>query len=545
MWKVKKEGIKKEEVKKEEVKKWGIKQSGREVEKQKPKKSKQEKAENFGSIWNPLNLQKEVRAFGYNFHWKTYAIMTFCILLLAIAIGLFFHLRVVYVSIIFFAVLIFLPLMITDTYKRMYEQKRFADVTDYMEQVLYSFRKERKVLAALRDCKNAIPDGMMKRSIDEAIAYMEAGQIQTEKGAIMEALSSIEKYYDCDRLHMVHEFLAGAEERGGEIEQSIELLVEDIEVWKRQTYELQKNKKTHQTECILSIVVAALVCGADMYIMEKVKSMAYAGGDITIFQQFPVQISSLVFVLICLFAFYKSSKRMTADWLNKQKDEAAALKAYEYVMNFDEPKALRGSLCMAGIFFAGAAICYLWFLKIVSLLLLLVGIFMAFQHRFSYQMNLRDVKQSLYRAFPEWMFDMALLLQNNNVQVAITKSLPKAQLILKGELEELLVRIKENPSDARSYTLFCEKFDVPEIATCMKMLYSVSESGAGDAQKQIENLIRHVHKLQEKEAALENENITFKMRAISFYPVGGTSVKMFVDMTIGTLLILSLFQGAF
>ena len=78
----------------------------------------------------------------------------------------------------------------------------------------------------------------------------------------------------------VHEFLAGAEERGGEIEQSIELLVEDIEVWKRQTYELQKNKKTHQTECILSIVVAALVCGADMYIMEKVKSMAYAGGDI-------------------------------------------------------------------------------------------------------------------------------------------------------------------------------------------------------------------------------------------------------------------------
>ena len=79
----------------------------------------------------------------------------------------------------------------------------------------------------------------------------------------------------------------------------------------------------------------------------------------------------------------------------------------------------------------------------------------------------------------------------------------------------------------------------------MKMLYSLSESGVGDAKTQIENLIRHVQTLEEKEASLRNENVIFGMRTISFYPVAATSVKMLVDMTVGMLLVLNLFQTAF
>lgn len=499
----------------------------------------------FGSIWNPINLQKEVHAFGYNFEWRMYALMLVGVLLLTVAVGIFFRLRVSYAAVILLVALLLLPFLITDVYKRMYEQKRFADVTDYMEQILYSFRKEGKVLSALRDCSDAIADGMMRQSVLDAIDYLEKGQIKTEKGLILEALALIEKHYACDRLHTVHEFLASAEERGGVVETSVDILIKDIEVWKRQVYELQKNKKVSQTDCILSIGAAVLLCGVDMYVMNGVKDMFYAGEDITVFQMMPVQISSLLLVLVCLFAFYKSSHKMTSNWLHAPEDDREVLKSYEYLTTYDGGKAWKISAVLSGVFVIAAICCYLWISKVGSLLLFLLAVFMLFQHRFSYAMSMKDVRAALYRAFPEWMFDMALLLQSNNVQVSISQSIEKAEPILRGELEELQRRVGENPADVRSYTLFCDKFDVPEVATCMKMLYSISESGAGDAAEQIKNLIAHMHKLQEKEAALLNENINFKMHSFCFYPVVGTGGKMLVDMTAGVLLIMNLFQISF
>lgn len=504
------------------------------------------KKDKTGSIWNPKNLQQEVHAFGYDFSWKTYLLTVLCMLLLIAVIGMFFRLHVGYVAVIMVSALFLLPVLIVDMYRQMYEQKRFSDICDYMEQVLYSFRKEQKVLRALKECYNAFPDGMMKQSIGEAVNYIEAGEVKAEAGILTEALQLIEKRYACEKLHTVHELLISAEERGGEVERSIELLVEDIEVWKRQVYRLQKSKKVCHMDCILSIIVAAFVCGVDMYVMNAVKGMTYASGDINIFDVTVVQWTSFLFVLLCFFAFYKSSKRLTDDWLKKElPKEKLLLKSYEYVASYDEGREQKRSVLMALPLLLLGVLFYFFISKAGSIIFLVIAAFILFQHRFSYRMSRRDVERALYQVFSEWMMDMSLLLQTNNVQVAIMKSIPKAEKILRGELEALSERIRKEPGDVRSYTVFCEKYDIPEIGTCMKMLYSISESGAGDVQTQIENLVCHVHKLQEKEAEIRNENISFQMRSICFYPVAGTSVKLFVDMTAGTFLILNLFQMAF
>lgn len=510
------------------------------------KKEKRKGQDEFGSIWNPKNLQKEVHAFGYNFSWKTYLLTLLCALLLIAVLGIFFQLHISYIGVIVVVMLVLLPVLIINMYRQMYEQKRFSDVSDYMEQLLYSFRKEKKVLRALREVYDTFADGMMKQSIGEAIEYIEAGRAQTEDGVLPEALQIIEKRYMCEKLHTVHELLVSAEERGGEAEHSIALLIEDIEVWKRQVYGLQKNKKVCHTDCILSIVAAALICGIDMYVMNEVKDMMNASADVSIFDMAAVQMTSFLFILLCFFTFYKSSRKLTEDWLRKNiENEAALLKSYEFVIHYDKDKELVRSVLLAIPFMIASVVCYFLVSPVVSVLCLGIGVFLLLQHEFSYKMNAKDVKNALYQAFPEWMMDMSLLLQTNNVQVAIAKSAPRAEKIMRNELEMLLERVRQNPGDVRSYTAFCETYDIPEITTCMKMLYSISESGAGDVQTQIENLVVHVHKLQEKEAELKNQNISFKMRSICFYPVAATSVKLLVDMTVGALLILQMFQMAF
>lgn len=512
------------------------------IRQRKKEKGSQRDRNERGSIWNPANLQKEVHAFGYNFKWTTYLLTVFCVVFLLAAVGMFFKLKTVFFVPILLVMVFLMPVFIIDMYRRMYEQRRFADVTDYMEQVLYAFRRERRVLGALRECYGAMPDGMMRRVVGEAIAYIEQGEAKTEQGVTCEALEKIEKAYECSKLHMVHELLIYTEERGGDAESSIVLLLEDLECWKRSVYGLQGNKKKSHMDNIMSIIMAVLICGIDMYVMDMVKNMAGKGTEIGIFEMPAVQISSFAFLIACIFIFYMSTKKLIKDWLQRDvSDEKEVLNAYAYLKKYDEKSELKRSLLFALPVFVASLLCYLWLPSAVSVICILLGVFLLMQHRFSCRMYMRDVQNALYLAFPEWMMDMALLLQTNNVQVAIAKSAPRAEPILREELRQLEERIAENPGDVKSYTDFCAMFRVPEITSCMKMLYSISESGSGDAERQIANLIGHVHKLQEKQAEIKNASIAFSMQMIFFYPVAATSVKLLVDMTAGMLLVFQLF----
>ena len=494
----------------------------------------------LGSIWNPMNLQKEVHRYGYNFEWKTYLLTIFFVFLLIGVVGMFFKLELVYIVAVGAVALSMLPVLIIDMYRRMYEQKRFADVTDYMEQILFSFRKERKILSALRECDTALPDGQMRAAIREAVTYVEAGTATTEEGVYTEALALIEKRYPCKKIHTVHELLVSAEERGGDVGTSIDLMVEDIEVWKRQVYELQKDKKVGHTDCIFSIVGAALTSGLAVYLMDQVKNTMGSDTVASIFTLLPVQLTSFVLILICLFTFAGSSRKLVQDWMDGKKKKDV-LHAYEYLMHYDAGKEGRKSILLSLPFLVIAIVCIAFDLPVAAVIFVVLTVFMLFQHKVNCSVYRSDVKNALYEALPEWMFDMALLLQYNNVQVSLAESISHAEPILQAELTALVERIRKDPDEIQSYLLFFANVDIPEIATCMKMLYSMSNDGTGNMQVQISNLVAHVNKLREKELELKNEKIVFQARMMIMYPVAATTVKLLIDMASGTVLLFQLF----
>ena len=182
---------------------------------------------------NPKNLQKEIRVYGYHFSWKSHAFIVLAALLGISAVGILFHLRLALLAVVLAVMFCMIPVLVLDMYKKMYEQKRFADAATYMEQILYSFQKSGKVVSALKETAETFEDGMMRERIEEAVAYLEAGRAQTEKGLLWEALEKVETAYPCSKMHMVHDLLVSAEEQGGEMDESILLLLDDIEAWKR------------------------------------------------------------------------------------------------------------------------------------------------------------------------------------------------------------------------------------------------------------------------------------------------------------------------
>ncbi len=494
-----------------------------------------------GKIWkklkllNPKNLEKEVDVYGYHFSWKSHVLLMLGTLAGIGAVGILFQLKPLFFTVVAAAVIFSLPVLILDMYKKMYEQKRFGDVAAYMEQMLYSFQKNGKVVSALKESREIFDDGQMRQVIEQAIRHLECGRPQTERGVLRESLSMMEQTYDCTKLCLVHELLAGAEEYGGEVDNSIILVLEDIERWKRRGYRLQADKKKSHVDNIISIVVAVILCAVALGVLDAMKKMFAVNSEVNIFEIPVIQISTALFLLFLLRVFVKSSRSLTDDWLQDSMlhESEYIKKSYEMVVRYDGEREKKKSVAWAVPFLMLMGIFLILRKKALCIMCMVLSVFMLMQHKTGYRLAKKDVTRELYLALPQWFMQMALLLQNYNVQVSLVKSIEGAPAVLCEELQQLNERVTEAPGKLRAYTAFCENFDLPEIQGCMKMLHAVSETGTGNVGAQMNHLLERVGEMQDIADDIQNESISFRMKMIFSYPVVAATIKMLLDLTVG------------
>lgn len=496
-------------------------------------------------LLNPGNLAKEVYTYGYHFSWKThFFVIGVCIAGMG-AIGLLFQLKWELLVIVLIAMFLALPAFILDTYKKMYEQKRFADTATYMEQMLYGFQKTGKVLSALKETRETFEPGHMRDVTDRAIGHLEEGRSYSDKSVLRESLDIIEKEYECRKIKTLHDLLISTEEYGGEADDSISLLLSDVELWKRRGYVLQKEKKKAHTNNVVSIVVATALCAATLYVLNALPDMLGMKAPYNVLTSGLVQITSLGLLLWMIYVYARSEKTLTRNWLKEEsgRDEEYVLRSYEKAMNYDEKRETKKSMLWA-VPFLVAAIYFALKESWIAIPILIITVMMSQQHKFGKNIARRVVSEELYAAFPEWLMQMALLMQHSNVQVSIARSLDGAPKVLVPELNALLQRLKEQPKALSSYTDFCKNFDIPETTSCMKMLYAISESGTGDAKAQIQNLLKQVQEMRNRTAERRNEQASFKVRMLYTYPVFGASIKLLGDLIVGMMFLFEMLSEA-
>lgn len=508
-------------------------------------KKKERKIWKHVKLLNPKNLEKEVCTYGYRFSWKSHILLMTGTLAGISAVGVLFQLKPLFFSVLLAAVLLVFPVLILDMYKKMFEQKRFADVAAYMEQLLYSFQKTGKVVSALKESREIFADGQMRQVIGQALRHLEWGRPQSKQGVLRESLCIIEESYRCSKLHMVHELLANAEQYGGEVDKSIVLVLEDIERWKRRGYRLQADKKKSHTDNIVSIVVAIILCAIALTVLDSMKGMFAVGSDVEIFKISIIQVSSIFFLIFLVYVFVKSSRNLTDNWLQEQSlhDSEYIQKSYEMVMKYDEKKERKRSICWAAPVLLLTAAFFILGKKGIGIVSVIVAGFFLIQHKVGYYLAKKDVTDELHIALPQWLMELALLLQGNNVQVALVKSMETAPVILKEELRLLNDRILETPGKLQAYTAFCSHFDLPAVQSCMKMLHAVSETGTGNVSVQMNHLLKRVGEMQDMADELQNAGIAFRMKMLFSYPVIGATIKLLLDLTVGMLVMFQFLGG--
>ena len=120
------------------------------------------------------NLAAEMAAYGEKLTLKKLMVEYFKMTVICLITGYIYRLPLWGYAIIIAVALLFVPFIMLNNVKSMYETKRYHDVMRYYEKMLANFRHEQKIYTALIETEKLFPEGEMKQVIQAAIDYIES-----------------------------------------------------------------------------------------------------------------------------------------------------------------------------------------------------------------------------------------------------------------------------------------------------------------------------------------------------------------------------------
>lgn len=423
-------------------------------------------------------------------------------------------------------VLMVFAILIIPLHKKRYNaakknQQKFYEVSLYLDTILYSFVKEEKVESAIRDVSQTLPKGPMKTLVQQAWEYLEMTFDKVE--VLEESLAMVEKEYGCKRIHDVHQFMVHVEYYGGEVEKPVSLLLSDKSRWEQRIKANMAHRKKKLVDVILSVATSLLICGAILYL--PILDMDISGEPL-------VQICSLIVIGINDLIVLKAQKYLMVDWLNIQLTESDEYyeKKMEEFQNYDEVGEKRRSLILGCVGIFASIVCFIFAEEWVVVFMLLLTLFFFQQHQVGKGIMRKNLVAEIKYAFPNWLLDIVLLLQSENVYVALEKSKAHVPGVLRKELYLLMERLEMEPESSEPYHKFLQDFAIPEVDSAMGILYSLSIGNSTNANKQISELVEKNLELLDITETELLESSTSGMYALFLLPVVVASFKLVVDM---------------
>lgn len=330
--------------------------------------------------------------------------------------------------------------------------RKFHDVLLYMEQMIYSFKKQPKIRLALSDAQK-VSSNRMKEIIEEVIVNIDSKM--TDK-IYEESLEIIRREYDCKRLRSLHEFLIKIEQHGGEYENYLDILLEDIKEWGDRTSLFIKNVNRVKRNVIISIFSTLITCGFMAYLIPA--EYRYTNHIV-------YQICSTVVILLMLFSYLLIMKKINFDWIKEKQSLQDNMVVKYYILvekaYYDKEK-------------------------------------LSIMERLTYKKAKKTLENEIKKVFPDWIREVAINLQNETVQSAIENSYGNLPFVLKRPVRKLLIDFEQYPVGIEPYDNFLRELDLEDIKSSLKMFYSMNQLGKEQSDKQINSIIDRNNKLTQQ-----------------------------------------------
>ena len=406
----------------------------------------------------------------------------------------------------------------------MYNERRFSDVTMYMQQLMDSFKNFKKVSKALEDTASIFPDGPMANTIQRAKEVL-LSDVSGNPERV--AFAVIENEYPCEKLSLMHNFLIRAENIGGDFSDGIDILQRDRSHWVEHIKTQQSLRKSTKR----NVVISMIMCAAVIVMAER-----YVDRIFPVTENLISQITTVILIFCDLFLYSRADKKLTVEWIKGEyKNDEQTQKDYDYVVNFNPKKYIKPILLEMLIPIGLVTLAVVFHFSYFLIGLLLVPYYIALPF-WNYNSKKRALKREIDVQFSSWLMQIGLELQTKPVQPSIQSSLEYAPVVLKPEIELLLKRLNENPTASQPYIDFMKDFYSPDISQSMRSLYSISAGAGGNIKERIRDIVmismEHLNKTQKKlsqELAAMDE---FFLIVISSVPLAG---KIGIDVIVATL----------
>lgn len=406
------------------------------------------------------------------------------ILFVILIIGVIYKLNIIAIAICIVAGIVFNSFYLKEEKKRECYLNKFKDVVLYMEQLIYSFKKQPKIRIALEDAQK-VSSNQIKEVIEEAILNIDS---KMEGDIYQESLNIIQHDYNCKRIRSLHEFLVKIEKHGGEYEEYINVLLEDIKEWNDRTQLFIKDVDRVKRNVLISIGSTLITCGFMAYLIPS---------EYNFTAHLLYQICSTVMIIIMMFSYLLVVNKLNFDWIKEEQllPDNLVIKYYVLVekgfANFNKLKISE---------------------KII------------------YKKVKKTLEKEIAKNFPDWIREVAINLQNDTVQSAIENSYDDVAFVLKRPIRKLLVDFEKYPIGIEPYDLFLKEFELSDIKSSMKMFYSMNELGKADAAKQINSIIDRNNKLSRQAEEMKNKDKIGAASMFTAIPMLVGVVKIMMDM---------------
>lgn len=447
--------------------------------------------------------------------------------LILVAIVFFLHLLLkmnwITTGIVMVLGLLLIPLHRKEKKKQSYNENRFFEASLYMDTVLYAFLKEEKIESAMKDVVLTLPEGKMKEAVESC--YDRLLLTNDDARGMEEALYSIEKEYPCKRIHDIHEFMLHVEYYGGEIEKPVKLLLEDKGRWEKRIETAMAERKKKMTDILLSVVASIFICGVILYLPIL---------DVDISSNWILQIFTVIVLLIDDLIILKAQKYLSVDWLtlHLMKEEEYYVKKMREFREYDEKKEGRVSKVLGCVGLLVTLFLLLWGKSWAGAMGMFLTIFLFRQHTLGHALLQKNIVKEIKYAFPNWLLDLVLLLQSENVHIALEKSTVHVPGVIKEELDLLLDRLALQPESSEPFHLFLKDFSVPEVHSAMSALYGLSIGNSSNGDRQMGELVEKNLGLLDLAESKRLTDAGSGMYLLFLAPVLTASFKLVIDMAL-------------
>ena len=366
--------------------------------------------------------------------------------------------------------------------RRLFE--RFKDGVMYMEQMIYSFKKQPKIRLALQDAQK-IGSSEVKELLEEVIVNIDTNE---SENIYEEALELVEKEYKCKRIRSLHKFLIKIEEHGGEYDNYIDILLQDIKDWNDRTLLFIKNVERVKRNVLISVFSTVITCGFMAYIVPS--EYSYTPSPI-------YQVASTIMLLMMMGSYLLIVKKMNFDWLKEEQslNNNQIMRYYNLVeKGYEDYDSL------------------------------------SWSEKLSYKSAKKRMEKELSKCFPDRIREVAINLQNDTVQSAIENSYENSPFILQRPIRKLLLDFEKYPVGIEPYDNLLREFDLDEIKSSMKMFYSINELGKEQSDQQINSILDRNNKLAGHAEEMKNQDQIGAASMLATIPMIVGIVKIMIDM---------------